>query len=221
MVRMARWVAAASAALVLAATLAVCAPEPRTVPTEWQLDIRVQAPQPIRMKLPGEKDEQTFWYVLYTVTNKTGGDRMFVPRFSLYTDTGEILEGTNGASPTVFAAIKKRHGNPLLQTATGVTGLLLQGADNAKDGVAIFRDIDPTARSFDLFVGGLSGETAVEKLPTKVMVAQVDVEGKTTQVLSDTIVLRKTMDLAYKFPGDAGARTGDTAALESTTWVMR
>ena len=216
-----RLAAVAVAAVVLAATWAASAPQPKTIPTEWELQGRFQTPQPIQVTVPGETDRQIFWYVLYTTTNTSGDDRIFVPDFTLYTDTGQVLHGAEGISPSVFEAIQLRHNNPLLNSVSAMTGQLLQGLDNAKDGVAIFLDIDPQARAFDLFIGGLSGETVGVKLPMKVIVLEADVEGRPVKALKDTILLRKAWQLTYQLPGDAGARFSAKPRMASSRWVMR
>jgi hypothetical protein len=146
---------------------------------------------------------------------------MFVPNFVLYTDSGQILHGAEGISPSVFEAIQARHHNPLLENVTSMTGVLHQGEDNAKDGVAIFQDIDPNARAFDLFVGGLSGEGVTVKLPVKVEVTEADIEGNVAKVVKDTIVLHKTLRLHYRLPDDPSRRTGSPAVADGSDYVMR
>lgn len=221
MERRAKLGVAVAAALVLGATWAVSAPQPRIVPTDWVVRSRIQAPQSIRVKLPGQREAQTFWYVLYTVTNKTGATRVFVPDFTLYADSGQILGAADVVSPSVFEAIQNRHNNPLLKVRSDITGDLLEGEDNAKDGVAIFRDVDPTARRLDLFVGGLTGESAEVKLPVKVMLDQPDLEGRTTKVLTQTIVLHKALQLRYRLPGGPVAHVDVRPRLDLRRWIMR
>jgi hypothetical protein len=102
-----------------------------------------------------------------------------------------------------------------------ITGTILQGEDNRLDGVAIFRDFDPAARSIDVFIGGASGETAVVKLPTKVLVDEIDIRGQTRRVLKDTMVLHKTLQLTYSLPGEAEARFSVAPRQTAKRWVMR
>jgi len=197
------------------------APQPKVIPTEWELDVVYQPPKPIRVHVPGEAAEQTFWYVLYSVTNNTGDDRTFVPQVTLYTDTGQIRQGDEGIYPSVFAAIKNRYNSPYLMDLSRITGKILQGEDNARDGVAIFQDFDPAARSIDVFIGGLSGETAVVALPTKVLVDETDVRGETRRALRDSLVLHKTLQLTYQVPGEAAARFSVEPRLSNKQHVMR
>ena len=217
----ARWIIAAGAVVGLAAAWAVCAPEPKLVTTDWQLDGRFETPQRIQLAVDGAPTPRTFWYVLYTVTNKTGDDRTFVPCFTLYTDTGQVLSDSKGVPTAVFEAIQIRHNNPLLTGVADMTGLLLQGRDNAKDGVAIFGDIEPGARAFDLFDGGLSGEAAELRLPVPVMLKRTDSEGRVRKVRDDRIVLHKTLQMTYKLPGEPAARAAGRVIPDGRCWVMR
>ncbi len=205
----------------LAAAWAPAAPEPKSIPTEWELDVIFERPQPILVSVPGEDGPQTYWYLLYSVTNNTGADQVFVPRIALYTDTGEIRRGSEGIYPAVFSAIQQRHNNPYLKELSRITGRILQGSDNAKDGVAVFGDFDPKARRIEVFFSGLSGETAVIQLPTEIKVDQIDIRGKTTRILTDHLILHKTLQLSYKIPGEVAARYATAAALDVQTWTMR
>ena len=209
------------AVMAWAAPWAMSAPQPKVVPTEWELSFSHQAPQAIQVRVPGEAAPRTFWYMLYSVTNQTGQDRMYVPNFVLYTDTGQVRGGAEGISPTVFEAIVARHNNPLLESVAGMTGMLLRGEDNAKDGVAIFEDIEPEARAFDLFVSGLSGEGVTLKLPRPVDVMEADTEGRTRQVVRDTVVLHKTLRLQFRLPDDPVSRLSRPALADGSDWVMR
>lgn len=204
----------------LTSGLAHSAPEPSIVPVAWQFDVDYQSPMSIQLRLPGETQVQTYWYVLYTVTNNTGEDRYFVPNLTLYADTGQIIRAGRGVSPAVFDAIKRRHNNPLLKDPTSINAPLLQGEDNAQDGVAIFRDIDPKARSFEIYFAGLSGETVTVKLPVPIETVE-EADGKTEKVTKDSIVLRKTLQLSYGLPGEAAARLTNPPRLLASQWVMR
>ena len=46
------------------------APIPLEVPAKWELDMEVQNPKPIHVKLAGDEKPTLYWYVLYTVTNR-------------------------------------------------------------------------------------------------------------------------------------------------------
>ncbi len=196
-------------------------PKPGVVARSWELEFEYTTPQPFEIQLPGWKEKRTFWYMLYTISNRSGTDRIFVPEFCLYTDTGDVRRGGDRVSAGVFRAIKKRHNNPLLTDMAFITGKVLQGADNARDGVAIWTDFDHKARGFNVFVGGLSGERKKVKLPKPITVTVADENGKEKKATKTEVVLSKTLSLRYFLPGDASARSADTPQLRKKQWVMR
>lgn len=197
------------------------APKPSPVPVQWELDFTWQQPKAIKVQLPGEAYPKLYWYMVYTVSNHTGTDQVFVPEFVLYTDTGEVLRAGKGVPSAVFDAVKKTVNDPLLRDTIGVAGRLLQGDDNAKTGVAIWPDFDPKAGTIDIFVGGLSGETAEVVLPDPIEVEQRDAKGNVKMVTKEKAILTKTLQLRYRVPGEASARLTTNASLVSKDWVMR
>lgn len=204
------------------APLATAAPpKPEAIPYAWQLKFDPEAPRALAVRVPGADKPQTFWYMIYTVTNTTGQDQIFIPEFLLYTNTGQVLPSDRGVPSNVFRKIQSLHNDPLLQTTTGVTGKILQGRDNAKRGVAIWPDFDKDAGQFDVFVGGLSGETQTLKLPVPVKAVVTDLDGKAKEQLIKEVILSKTLMLRYGTRGDKIARPGQQARQIFQTWVMR
>jgi len=204
------------------------APIPLEVPAKWQLNIEVQNPKPIHVRLAGDKKPTLFWYVLYTVTNRYRNpvthkptEQSFAPEFTLYTSTGNLLRAGKKTRGEVYDAIKKRHQNPLLKDMVSITGKLLFGHDNSKDGVAIWRDFDPKAGAIEIFIGGLSGETFDMKLPKPVDVTRTDSRGKTTTEKTDFLRLTKTYQLSYKVPGQGKARLHLPVKLVKKKWILR
>ncbi len=197
------------------------APQPSDARIAWEIDIDYKNPQPIMVKIPGRPKPQLFWYLLYTVTNRSGKDRLFVPEIVLYTNTGQMLRAGQGVNTIVYKTIKKLHNNPLLYDMVSITGKLLQGEDNARDGVAIFRDFDPKAASFEIFFGGLSGEIAVTRLPRPIMVKEIGPGGKQMMVEKDRITLVKTLKLQYTVGTEAKGRLNAKVRLLRKGWVMR
>jgi hypothetical protein len=211
----------AAVTLGLIGSAAKTAPKPSEVAIRWELEIRFENPQAIEVLLPGEDETQRFWYIRYTVTNQTGEDRIFVPEFEMFTDTGQILRAGEHVPKSVFKDIKKLYNEPLLKDTTAMTGKLLQDEDNAKDGVAIWPQFDPKAGAFDIFLGGLSGETAEVQLPRPVKVTELDVDGKKRTVTKTKVILSKTLQLTYTLPGEESARTRTKPKLLKKNWVMR
>jgi hypothetical protein len=199
----------------------VGAPEPSQAQIEWQLDFVYKTPKPIFVKVPGKAEPQLFWFMVYKVTNRTGEDRFFVPDIVLYTNTGQIRRAGQGVNVAVYEHIKQLLNEPLLRDNVGMTGKMLQGADNAKHGVAIFTDFDPKAAGFDIFVGGLSGEFAVVNLPTPIEVTEVNADGEEQTVTKSSVVLGRTLKLSYGIRTEARSRIEAKPELKDKTWVMR
>ena len=197
------------------------APQPHDAQVEWEISFNYKKPQPIMVKIPGKDKPQLYWYLTFRVANLTGKDRMFVPQFVLYTKTGQMIKAGESVNPIVFSTIKKIHNAPLMQNMVNITGKLLQGEDNAKHGVAIFKDFDPKAATFDIFVSGLSGETATIKLPKPIIITETDPNGKKTTTKKETIQLSKTLDLKYTFGVEPTNRANSKLKLLSKSWVMR
>ncbi|MFB3894158.1 MAG: hypothetical protein ACE15C_19310 [Phycisphaerae bacterium] len=214
-------VLAAALASLLTAPAQTAIPKPSPVASSWQLDIETRTPHAISVLLPGAKERQTFWYMVYTVANHTGSDQTFVPEFTLYTDTGQVLRAGSQVPADVFDFVKRAVNDPHLLDSIAVGGRLLQGDDNAKTGVAIWPDFDPKAGGFDVFIGGLSGESVEISLPSPVEVVQRTLTGTTQQVTKDKMVLFKTLELQFSVPGEAAARPRAVVSLEKKDWVMR
>jgi hypothetical protein len=194
--------AAAGAVGLLPAGSAQAAPEPSIVPISWELNLRHGPLERLIMTIDGK--QRTFWYMRYTVINNSGRDVLFTPEFELQTETGEVVQGFKDVPKGVFEKIKGMSNNEMLQSPTGVLGKLLQGEDNAKDGVIIFKAPESDARIFQVFVSGLSGETAEVKNP----------------LTGQTEILQKTLVMEYNVPGQAiGIRP--QPELRSTRWVMK
>jgi hypothetical protein len=217
---------AVSAAIIAAVVMSLVSPGAAAPRAEvgngvWTLDIDYTTPQPIVLKLPGQRTPQLFWYFTYTVTNHTGQDRMFTPEIVLYTATGQIIQAGAKINPYVYRAIKKVYNDPMLQDGLSVMGKLLQGDDNAKSGIVVFRNFDPMAAKFDIFFGGLSNDSEVVKLPSPIEVITTTTGGKTKKVQKDSVILAKTLWLKYRIGTEASDRAQARPKLISKDWIMR
>ncbi len=199
----------------IAASLYAAAPQPAVVPSpdNWMLDVVFEHPQDISVKLPGDAKLRRFWYVIMTLTNKTGKDVDFYPRCELMTDTFQIIPAGMGSSSSVFDKIKKRHKSkyPLLEYVEQTSNKILQGQDNAKDIAIIWPDFDARAKGIKIFIAGLSNEATVIEHPTA-----KDENGRPVRVY-----LRKTLELSYSLPGDPDYRSDADLQYEGKSWVMR
>jgi hypothetical protein len=195
---------------------------PSPVPKSWEFEARVEKLRAIRVKLTPRSEPQTFWYVIYTVINRTGDDRSFTPEFWMYTEAGSLMRaGRRLPEQQVYKAIKTLHNDPLLRMSSAVSGKLLQGEDNAKHGVAIWPDFDAESGQVDIFIGGLSGETVEMKLPKPIKKEGIDKDGNKVVITKTKVRLSKTLQLTYKIPGDKDNRYRSKPELTDTKWVMR
>jgi hypothetical protein len=206
--------------LFLVIILAVCssgiaAPEPTRakLPNIWTLDLTFEQPQQICVQPPGDAQPTRFWYIILTLTNKTGHEVSFYPDIWLVTDTFQKVQASKDAREKVFDKIlavwKGRY--PFLEPFEFVDKKILQGEDNAKDLAVIFPDFDPQAKHVSIFIGGLSNETAVIDSPN-----EKDPNGNPVKV-----VLHKMLELQYEIVGDPSLRNSQTLSYTGKRWVMR
>ncbi|HDZ22748.1 hypothetical protein LCGC14_0451530 [marine sediment metagenome] len=209
-------------ALAVGWAIAGSAPAPATTPITWELDFEpLDVLRPIRIVLPGQTKATTFWYLRYRIFNDTGEDRQFIPSFDLCTNTGQLFNAKTAVPRVVFDKIKAHHNQPLLKNLAAMTGKILQGEDNAKDGVAIWPDFDAGAGRAVVFIGQLSGEQRVLKLPQPVEVTMVGDDGKERTITVREVVLHKTRQLTYEIPSEPAARFTTPTRLVDKRWIMR
>ncbi len=218
--------------ILIASGLLQAAPQPAVVqrPGQWTLETRFEQPQ--QLVLPyGVNGETRFWYMILTVTNRTGQDVDFRPRCELMTDTFQVVPAGVGVPSVVFDKIKERHQSkyPFLESlgkaetrlvrspdnknkVQGAENLLLQGEDNTRDIAVIWPDFDPRAVSFKVFITGLSNELAVINHP---------VATDPNTGLPAKVFLRKTLQLDYHLRGDPALRSAVEIVYKGKSWIMR
>jgi len=200
--------------LVVAANVCLAAPEPAVVqrPGQWTVEVRFEQPQQLVLS-GGGSGPVRFWYMILTVTNRTGQDVEFYPRCELMSDTFQIVPSGVGVPPIALEQIKRRHAGryPFLEAMGAVENRILQGEDNAKDIAVVWRDFDRQAAAFKVFITGLSNETAAIDHPVA-----VDDAGQPAKVF-----LRKTLQLDYAFRGDPAMRDSAEVVYKDKSWVMR
>lgn len=194
-------------------SLAAPAPAVLPAPHEWTLDVSYSSLQQIMVRLPGGKQPQRFWYMILTMTNKTGMDIDFYPNVELLTDTFQLVPACIKVPDEAFKEIKSRHKNtyPFLERLEKTGPKILQGEDNAKDVVLIWPDFDDKAKEITIFITGLSNETQKIKSP-----ALKDENGQPKDIF-----LRKTLQLTYTVAGDPSMRSQANVTFKDKSWVMR
>ncbi len=130
---------------------------PRDKQGIWVLDFAFKPVRIITAEVDGKRKQ--LHYLYYQVINRTGKPRMFVPQFSIVTDTGKRYEDT--VLPKVVEQIQVREDPTIpLLGAVNIMGIVppstKQGIDDAVFGVAVWEDIDPHADKFSVYVRGLS-----------------------------------------------------------------
>ncbi len=124
----------------------------------WVLDL---AFKPLRMRtveIPG-KGRKTIYYMYYRVVNRTGEPRLFVPQFSIQTNTNKRYDDI--PLPQAVRLIQARE-DPSTQLLGSVdlVGMIppskKDGVDDAVFGVAIWDNLDVKASRFSIYVRGLS-----------------------------------------------------------------
>jgi hypothetical protein len=201
--------AAWSPAIHLGASTAVAVPpEPDPVPRRWQLDVEA-GPLRVTSVEDGERGTQSFYYMTYKVTNNSGGDVLFAPAFDLMDTGGVLVRSGRDVSAEVTRKILATLDNPLLKDQISALGLLLQGPENARQGLVIWPASSLASDELTVYAAGFSGETrAVE---TKDVAT-----GKPLRSL-----LRKTLMLRYASPGDQDHRGNVTFPMAEKRWILR
>jgi hypothetical protein len=191
------------------------APEPAVVqePQQWTLDVTFEHPKLIMLQPGVDGKPRRFWYVIITLTNNTNDDVDFYPKCELMTDTFQIISAGKNVSPAVFEQIKRRHQSkyPFLESLEKAGNKILQGRDNSKDIAIIWPDFDAQAQNIQIFITGLSNETAVINHPV-----QKDEAGNPVKIF-----LRKTLELNYSLRSDPALRSDVDITYKGKRWVMR
>lgn len=180
-------------------------PEPSLVQRSWQLDITPQQTlKPIAVRdLLGRI--QWYWYLIYTVENNSGSERLFIPEITIATDEGHILISGQNVPTGIFEAIAKKERNTLLLSPAKVIGRILQGPDFVKQSVAIWPAYDKPVDHVQVFLNGLSGETAAIRHP----------------LTDEPVVMSKTLMLSFRTPGSEVSPELQPVIYDGETWVMR
>ena len=179
-------------------------PKPSPFPVSWELKFAHSTPRRMTIVLPGDTQPTAYWYFVYSVLNQSDQaanydpnqdkERIFYPDFVMRTQDGKLLEGNDGIHPAVFDAIKAYERNPNLEDPTQMGGKILLGQDQMRQSVAIWAEPMRRMGSFQIFVSGLWGETAVAK----------DSDGNPIKDANgNDILLHKTLMMSYHVDGDA------------------
>lgn len=182
-------------------------PEPSIYPISWELTFKHKQPRRVVV------GTTPYWYMTYTVINKTGEEQIFRPDFEMVSAEGKAIRSDRGIPAEVFQRIKHSEGNRFLQPASEIAGTIHVGEDQAKDGVAIWKEPEARMGTFQIFVGGLSGEFVILKDDQGKPMTEPD--GKTP------VIVRKTLELDYAVYGDEFNSAHSDVHEIGSKWVMR
>ena len=201
-------------------------PQPSPSPISWELEFKFHDPQRIEVQLGNTGQSEVYWYMVYTVTNYTERSQMFFPTFQLVTEDLQVINTDTGISPLVFETIKERHRatHKYLIHPTKAIGELLRGDDNARESVAIWREVDLTVNNFSVYVAGLSGETRFVPNPAydpSYPEIEPAADGKEQIVNPKHFTLRKTLQIRYHLLGSPSARLVAEPERTGMDWIMR
>jgi hypothetical protein len=194
---------AAVALSAAAPVTSLAAPEPEPIPRRWQLRLQ---PGDLRVaSFETSTGPRTFLYMTFKVTNTSGEDRDLAPSFELATDTGIVMRSGRNVPREVVEALLARTNNPLLTDEMGVQGRLLQGEENAREGLVVWPADDLQASEYTVFCMGFSGETKAVKRPDT----------------GETVVLRKTLMLRHDGTGRLDPTSGRPLPRAQERWILR
>lgn len=181
-------------------------PEPDPIPTKWEFRFE---PGPLRMAMVDVDGVgvQRYFYFTYRITNYWDNDLLFAPDVELRTSDATVSRSGREVPRQVTQDILGRLDNPLMEDPLGIVGQVLQGPENARDGVVIWPAQDLDVDEVSIFFGGLSGETRVYETGS----------GDDAR----RFTLRKTMMLRYETPGNFGEKNNQVLPVTETRWIMR
>jgi hypothetical protein len=143
------------------------------------------------------------------------------------TEDLKVHDTDTGINPLVFDAIRARHKltHKYLVEPSKAIGALLTGDDNARESVAIWRQIDLSSNSFTVYVAGLSGETQIVRNPShapdRPAVERTGPQKSEPSSDPPEFTLRKTLEIRYNLPGSPQATPEVQPERAGVRWIMR
>ena len=191
-------------------------PEPSRIekPGQWTLQVRYEHPRQIQVQLPGWEKPRRFWYLILSVTNESFQQEIpFFPKCELVTNTFKVYPAGQGSQEQIYDLIRQRHVGqyPFLESLNYTDTRIRKGADNTRDFVIILSDFDPQADHINIFIGGLSNETAVVMHPIR----------RNEMGQPEKIYLQKTLQLTYSLGADPKLRQQANLQFVEQNWIMR
>jgi hypothetical protein len=185
----------------------VAAPEPDPVPRRWQLTV---TPGPLRVtSVEHQGQSKLYYYMTYKVVNSSDTDLLFTPSFEMANDEGELKRSGRDVPAAVTAKILETLENTFLEDQINIVGTLLQGEENAKEGLVVWPVNTPHVRAIEVFGNGFSGEART-----------IDASDPVTKG-TKRVTLRKTLMLRYQPLGETKATGAESLPVIEQRWIMR
>ena len=173
----------------------------------WILSFMYNKPRMTVVKELG-KPTKLYWYLTYIVVNDTGKPRLFVPEFTLVTDTDKVYKDVVVPAAEQKARVLSDATLKYLNSVTiagEVQPAKRDGRDYAKRGIAIFDSVDLKTDFFSIYVTGLSNGY------------QVATDPKTKK----KVIRRRTLRLKFAMPGDDIEPNDDEIQSLGWEWLYR
>lgn len=182
--------------------------ESKEVPDIWALDFIFRDPRYIMVDVPG-KGRKLIWYMTYKVVNRTGQPRVFLPSFELVTNNGKVYPDIIMPRAEKAVAMREDPTQPLLNSVDMTKPIPPTPKDSApvvRRGVVFWEDPDMSAKSFSVFVTGLSN--GYHKIDDPAA------PGKEK-------LLRKTLKLEFSKLGDVHNPNEKEIRFLDSSWIYR
>ncbi len=196
-------------------------PIPAIYSAAWTLKFEHTLPKRIVVDIPGQKLPKAYWFMTYTVTNKTDREQAWLPTFEFLTEEGKVIQSDGKNIPAkVFETIKAREKNQFLEPLTKVAGPLRIGDAEARESAIIWEEPEAELGHFSIFISGLSGEVRqFKKVDGNLVELKTGADFK--EAGTNLIILRKTFQLNFFINGDDIYPGQDVVNEKAEVWVMR
>jgi hypothetical protein len=206
------------------ASLAHAYPKPSPYLISWQLKFDHRLPQRIVVTTPGELTATAYWYIRYAVMNPSQDQQNFLPVFEMLSDDGRVVRSDQAIPENVIKEIRMREKNRDLLSVDQMAGPLRIGIDQAKEGIAVWKEPQVRMGHFTIFAAGLSGEATILKDDKGEDVIRKDADGNPMKDPAGKplpVVLWKTWMMEYRMLGDESYPGNDPLELLHEEWIMR
>lgn len=206
----------------------VTPPPTEKIPSGDAWELRFE-PGPLRVHLD-PADGAKYWYLTYSIGNRTGRERSWAPQFWLHGEAGDLqLSGREVPSRVVREILAKIQapGQPEILDQNQMIGPLATGREHDRESVVVWPVIETEGVLLDQVqqigespVPGLVGgeqATALSVYVTGITSRRELLRG----VTPEPVELRQTRRLRYLVPGNLAAFRDRAVEQVSEDWIYR